>query len=138
MIMDDDEKKSSKKKPKSNMKATKDFKLLSFGEEAEDEEETLVSVQKTMSKKPKSSHDLLNDPKLSKETSSASSAPKTNTDTTEFGLEGDIEVNNVKNDTVTDMNIESLRDKLKKPKKAGKRTHEEGNTFDHFLEANHS
>ena len=41
MIMDDDERKSSKKKPKSNMKATKDFKLLSFGEEAEDEEETL-------------------------------------------------------------------------------------------------
>ena len=30
MIMDDDDKKS-KKKPKSNMKATKDFKLLSFG-----------------------------------------------------------------------------------------------------------
>ena len=136
MIMDDDEKKSSKKKPKSNMKATKDFKLLSFGEEAEDEEETLVSVQKTMSKKPKSSHDLLNDPKLSKETSGASAA-KTNTDTTDLGLEGDIEVN-VKNETVSDLNIESLRDKLKKPKKAGKRTHEEGNTFDHFLEANHS
>jgi hypothetical protein len=33
------------KKPKSKMKATKDYKLLSFGEEAEEEEDGLKNVQ---------------------------------------------------------------------------------------------
>ena len=36
--------KSDKKDKKSKMKATKDFKLLSFGEEAEGDEETLAEV----------------------------------------------------------------------------------------------
>ena len=54
--------KADSKKPKSQMKATKDYKLLSFGDEAEDDEEDLDQVQV----KVKSSHDVLNDPKLSK------------------------------------------------------------------------
>ena len=45
--------KSKKSKPESKMKATKDFKLLSFGEEAEDAEEGLVGSNK----KGKSAHD---------------------------------------------------------------------------------
>ncbi|TRY68579.1 hypothetical protein TCAL_12789 [Tigriopus californicus] len=61
MIKDD----RNDKKPKSKMKATKDFKLLSFGEEAEEEEEDLVEVNAKFSGKGgKSSHDLLKDPKL--------------------------------------------------------------------------
>ena len=35
------------KKPKSKMKATKDFKLLSFGDEAEEEEEEKVALRPT-------------------------------------------------------------------------------------------
>lgn len=61
MIKDD----QSDKKPKSKMKATKDFKLLSFGEEAEEEEEDLDEINAKFSGKGgKSSHDLLKDPKL--------------------------------------------------------------------------
>merc|ERR1711981_1306412 len=53
-----------KSKSRSKMKATKDFNLISFGEEAEEEENNLEVVQKTFRNKSKSSHDLLNDPKL--------------------------------------------------------------------------
>ena len=54
--------KSKKSKPESKMKATKDFKLLSFGEEAEDAEEGLVNAGGT--RKGKSAHDMGHDPKL--------------------------------------------------------------------------
>ena len=65
MLKDEDEDGSHhKKKSKSKMKATKDFNLISFGEEAEEEENDLVTVQKSYKNKSKSSHDLLNDPKL--------------------------------------------------------------------------
>lgn len=105
----DDEDKKAKKKPKSKMKATKDFKLLSFGEEAEEDEEETIE-KKT---KVKSSHDVLDDPKLLKE---SGIIPKT---TVEFEtqeeqkIEGDAE--KLKETSVIDM--DSLRDKLKKPKK---------------------
>lgn len=58
--------KSGKKERQSKMKATKDYKLLSFGDEAEEDEDTLKSIQQKI--QSKSSHDLLNDPKLLKET----------------------------------------------------------------------
>ena len=64
---DDDGNNRKKKKSKSKMKATKDFNLISFGEEAEEEENNLDSVQDSYRNKSKSSHDLLNDPKLSSE-----------------------------------------------------------------------
>ena len=56
--------KSKKSKPESKMKATKDFKLLSFGEEAEDDEESLNTVTDSRKAKGKSAHDLADDPKL--------------------------------------------------------------------------
>uniref|UniRef100_H2YFH0 Spliceosome-associated protein CWC27 homolog n=1 Tax=Ciona savignyi TaxID=51511 RepID=H2YFH0_CIOSA len=54
-----------KEKKKSQMKATKDFKLLSFGEEAEEEEIDVAEFAAKHATKSKSSHDLANDPKLS-------------------------------------------------------------------------
>merc|ERR1712025_737630 len=54
--------KSKKSKPESKMKATKDFKLLSFGEEAEDAEEGLVGAGGN--RKGKSAHDTGHDPTL--------------------------------------------------------------------------
>ncbi|KAJ1209619.1 hypothetical protein NDU88_004993 [Pleurodeles waltl] len=52
------------KKPKA--KGTKNFKLLSFGEEAEEEEVEVSKVSQSMKGKSKSSHDLLkDDPRLS-------------------------------------------------------------------------
>jgi len=56
---------TDKKKIKSKSKATKNYKLLSFGEEAEEDEEETETVTKDL--KIKSSHDLLEDPKLSSE-----------------------------------------------------------------------
>uniref|UniRef100_A0A3B4AWQ6 Spliceosome-associated protein CWC27 homolog n=1 Tax=Periophthalmus magnuspinnatus TaxID=409849 RepID=A0A3B4AWQ6_9GOBI len=51
---------------KSQSKATKNFSLLSFGEEAEEEEEAANQVTQSFKGKSKSSHDLLkDDPKLS-------------------------------------------------------------------------
>ncbi|XP_018600436.1 spliceosome-associated protein CWC27 homolog [Scleropages formosus] len=51
---------------KSQSKATKNFSLLSFGEEAEEDEEMVNKVSQTMKGKSKSSHDLLkDDPRLS-------------------------------------------------------------------------
>ncbi|XP_020617682.1 peptidyl-prolyl cis-trans isomerase CWC27 homolog [Orbicella faveolata] len=48
---------------KRKVKGTKNFSLLSFGEEAEEDESDVASVAKTL--KMKSSHDVLKDPKLS-------------------------------------------------------------------------
>lgn len=48
---------------KKKVKGTKNFSLLSFGEEAEKDESNVASVAKTL--KMKSSHDVLKDPKLS-------------------------------------------------------------------------
>ncbi|OAD47057.1 Peptidyl-prolyl cis-trans isomerase CWC27 like protein, partial [Eufriesea mexicana] len=45
--------------------AVKDFNLLSFGEEAEEDEEESVKLNKEISGKSKSAHDHLTDPKLS-------------------------------------------------------------------------
>ncbi len=51
-------------KPK--VKGSKNFNLLSFGDEAEEEEEEVILASKEFQGKSKSSHDLLtNDPKLS-------------------------------------------------------------------------
>ncbi|XP_051541914.1 spliceosome-associated protein CWC27 homolog [Myxocyprinus asiaticus] len=58
--------KSKDQGKKSQSKATKNFSLLSFGEEAEEDEEVVNQVSQTMKGKSKSSHDLLkDDPKLS-------------------------------------------------------------------------
>lgn len=58
--------KSKEDGKKSQSKATKNFSLLSFGEEAEEDEEMVNQVSQTMKGKSKSSHDLLkDDPKLS-------------------------------------------------------------------------
>lgn len=46
-------------------KATKNFSLLSFGEEAEEDEVEVSKATETLRHKGKSSHDLLNDAKLS-------------------------------------------------------------------------
>lgn len=45
----------------------RNFKLLSFGEEAEVDEEELIDVVKEYSGRPKSTHDVLKDPQLSSE-----------------------------------------------------------------------
>ncbi|KAK3090993.1 hypothetical protein FSP39_016306 [Pinctada imbricata] len=70
----DSEKKS---KSKSQSKATKNFKLLSFGEEAEEDEVETDLACKDLSAKGKSSHDLLDDPTLSTESAVQESKGRT-------------------------------------------------------------
>ncbi|KAF0724164.1 spliceosome-associated protein CWC27 [Aphis craccivora] len=64
------EKKSEKVEKLSKKKdvvGVKNFKLLSFGEEAEEDEEELIDAVKEYSGRPKSTHDVLKDPQLSSE-----------------------------------------------------------------------
>ncbi|KAK4883784.1 hypothetical protein RN001_000055 [Aquatica leii] len=60
--------KEPEKKKKVKTPGVKNFKLLSFGEEAEEDEEETKEVIKKFAGKSKSTHDVLNDPKLSSET----------------------------------------------------------------------
>jgi peptidyl-prolyl cis-trans isomerase SDCCAG10 len=97
---------SKEGRKKKREKGVKNFGLLSFGEEAEgDEEETTKFVQKT-SGKAKSTHDLLNDPKLSKEVSVASSSA-----TRVSGDEDQIE--EAEQNVKTAAEIQEIRDKVK-------------------------
>ncbi|XP_074603239.1 spliceosome-associated protein CWC27 homolog [Brevipalpus obovatus] len=60
------EEKKDEVKPKPEKKEKKDFKLLSFGDEAEEEEEELGMVIESFKEKSKSSHDIIkDDPRLS-------------------------------------------------------------------------
>jgi len=70
--------KGKKSKPKSKMKATKDYKLLSFGEEAEEDEESIDVAGKSIKGKGKSAHDLAEDPNL-----------LANADKSQLGVEGE-------------------------------------------------
>ncbi|KAK9532251.1 hypothetical protein VZT92_009647 [Zoarces viviparus] len=79
---------------KSQSKATKNFSLLSFGEEAEEEEEMVNQVSQTLKGKSKSSHDLLkDDPRLSSVPAVKKKKRKTPGDTaeTDDAADGDVE-----------------------------------------------
>nr|XP_056704598.1 spliceosome-associated protein CWC27 homolog [Euleptes europaea] len=88
-------KKLKKEKPmeevkKAKSKGTKNFSLLSFGEEAEEEEVEVNKVSQSMKGKSKSSHDLLkDDPHLSSvpaiESEKANSTPNSDEDVEEDG-----------------------------------------------------
>jgi len=108
-LLDEDEEGEKKKKKKSKMKATKDNKLLSFGDEAEDDEAEIDNIKKVEDKKSgKSAHDLLDDPKLSRDVGE------------EFqGLEE----SDQKGDTTGEDQLISIREKLKKPKNQFKSDH---------------
>lgn len=59
---------TKEKKKKEKKQGVKNFKLLSFGEEAEEDEEISTRESEKFAAKGKSSHDILNDPKLSSQT----------------------------------------------------------------------
>lgn len=100
---------------KKKVKGTKNFSLLSFGEEAEEDESTVASVSKTL--KMKSSHDLLNDPKLSKQPAveNISSVKKKENSKTKGSDDVSDEEPSDRRDFDADMRGK-VRDKLKKRK----------------------
>ncbi|RZF35327.1 hypothetical protein LSTR_LSTR003767 [Laodelphax striatellus] len=62
---DSENQKASEEGKKKKKSGVKNYKLLSFGEEAEEDEEESVVASKAFAGKSKSTHDLLDDPKLS-------------------------------------------------------------------------
>ncbi|XP_029025951.1 spliceosome-associated protein CWC27 homolog isoform X2 [Betta splendens] len=112
---------------KSQSKATKNFSLLSFGEEAEEEEEMANQVSQTLKGKSKSSHDLLkDDPRLSsvpavdKKKKKGASGDSAETDDEADDDEADSDGN--EDSEKKEKMRELISQKLKKDKGAEKRT----------------
>lgn len=115
---------------KSQSKATKNFSLLSFGEEAEEDEEMVNQVSQTFKGKSKSSHDLLkDDPRLS--SVPAVDKGKKKRASGDAALSGDEADDDVEDDVDADEEYDSekkekirelISKKLKKEKDGGKVT----------------
>uniref|UniRef100_A0A4W6C4M0 Spliceosome-associated protein CWC27 homolog n=1 Tax=Lates calcarifer TaxID=8187 RepID=A0A4W6C4M0_LATCA len=105
---------------KSQSKATKNFSLLSFGEEAEEEEEMVNQVSQTLKGKSKSSHDLLkDDPRLS----SVPAVDKyTDDDEADDDVEDDMEEDEEYDSDKKEKMRELISKKLKKEKGTEKMT----------------
>ncbi|XP_026211791.1 spliceosome-associated protein CWC27 homolog isoform X2 [Anabas testudineus] len=128
------EKKKSKKDKdkeegkKSQSKATKNFSLLSFGEEAEEEEVMANQVSQTLKGKSKSSHDLLkDDPRLSSVPAvdkKKKKGPSGNSAETDDEADGDVEDDMEEDEEYDSEKKEKMRElvsqKLKKEKDAEK------------------
>ncbi|CAG9761933.1 unnamed protein product [Ceutorhynchus assimilis] len=97
---------TKEKKKKEKQPGVKNFKLLSFGEEAEEDEEISTRESGKLNSKGKSSHDVLNDPKLSSETQVAPDT-KENDDKEE--------------EDTAEQQLESIRKKLKTSHKKTKK-----------------
>lgn len=105
-------KKESKSKDRKQEKGVKNFGLLSFGIEAEeDEQETTVFIQKAPNK-GKSTHDVLDDPKLSREAYKVADSQSKPQDTEEIEeLAADDEMGTLED------RAERIRNKLKSNKR---------------------
>ncbi|XP_034237276.1 spliceosome-associated protein CWC27 homolog [Thrips palmi] len=125
------EKKQSKKKEK--QVGVKNFKLLSFGEEAEEDEEQVTSVNEKYSGKGKSTHDVLDDPSLSSVPAVESKSVKNKSGSDSEALSGDQQSSDSDSDGPEKMkNVEAVKNKLKTiggkstaPKEAGSDSEEE-------------
>ena len=113
--------KGKKSKPKSKMKATKDFKLLSFGEEAEDDEESIDVASKSSKGKGKSAHDLAGDSNLLASTDKSQLGVEENSDSSEDDEDDEkrkeAELNSIKDKFLkrkTEKEMMTIRTKLKK------------------------
>lgn len=93
---------------KSQSKATKNFSLLSFGEEAEEDEEMVNQVSQTFKGKSKSSHDLLkDDPRLSSVPAVDKGKKKKASASGDAALSGDEAEGDVEDDMDTDEEYDS-------------------------------
>ncbi|XP_056288173.1 spliceosome-associated protein CWC27 homolog isoform X1 [Pseudoliparis swirei] len=118
---------------KSQSRATKNFSLLSFGEEAEEEEEMATQVSQTLKGKSKSSHDLLKDDPMLSSVPAVDKKKKKKTpgDPAEAddAAEGDVEVDGDGDEEYDSDEREKRREivsnKLKKFKEADKLAEEE-------------
>lgn len=99
---------------KKKSRGTKNFKLLSFGEEAEEDEEETDIAAKEYRGKSKSSHDLANDPSLSSVPAVDSEVkPKKRKNKSNEDDSGDSGVEETRRE-----NLDKIRKKLKKDEKS--------------------
>jgi len=108
--------KESRKQKKVNevkLRAKKDFGLLSFGDEAEEEEEDLTRASKEFEVKSKSSHDLLADPKLSAEEVKVRKDGEKDKETKDDEADGDVKEVEEGNHSA---DIKGIKEKLQRKK----------------------
>ncbi|KAL1380652.1 hypothetical protein pipiens_014035 [Culex pipiens pipiens] len=122
-------KKSEGKETKKKEKGVKNYGLLSFGDEAEEEEqETNEFVQKSaFSGKSKSSHDVLDDPKLSKQAidvkpggSKAKAKAASGSESEQEEVEKEDRGTSSRDKKQIEQDAQAIRDKLKKKKEDSK------------------
>lgn len=103
-------------KTKEKRSGVKNFKLLSFGEEAEEDEEEVIEANRKYSGRSKSTHDVLNDPNLSAVPAVESETKKQEDDIEESdsSLSGDENLHDVS--SKTSEHIDNIRKKLKTDK----------------------
>lgn len=100
-------------------KGVKNFGLLSFGDEAEDDEQETEQFVRKSNTKGKSSHDVLDDPRLSKDTGTIPTSSKISRDTTTPPLDDALAASSTHRDDVElKKTMSSIRDKLKGSSKA--------------------
>jgi len=102
--------KTEKVSKKKESIGVKNFKLLSFGEEAEEDEEELIDAVRVFSGRPKSTHDVLKDPQLSSEPAVINN-----------GLKDDVTISST--DQTSKINVDDVRSKLSSNNKNKKVEH---------------
>ncbi|KAJ9588672.1 hypothetical protein L9F63_018032, partial [Diploptera punctata] len=115
---------TEEKKTRRKKDINKNFKLLSFGEEAEEDEEEVMEVNRKFSGRSKSTHDLLNDPKLSAEPAVQSEMNKRKQ--SESSLSGDEDAEHTSHNTSEQ--LDQIRKKLKSDRSNVLHTTEENKT----------
>lgn len=109
------QKKEKKKKSEQKKTGVKNFKLLSFGEEAEEDEEENKEISMSLAGKAKSTHDVLNDPKLS--SVPAVEAPRGDSLSED---EKDTKQSDNEDDEKVESRLSRIRQKLKRPRSRSK------------------
>ncbi|XP_012256363.2 spliceosome-associated protein CWC27 homolog [Athalia rosae] len=113
-----------KPKKKEKKSGVKNFKLLSFGEEAAEDEEESVVLSKKFSGKGKSAHDNLTDPKLSAEPAIETGEPqskKMKTDN-DNNVSGDEKMESGDEDTELSKEKQAIKERIKNKLKDSKST----------------
>lgn len=114
-------KSGEEKQKKKKEKGVKNFGLLSFGDEAEEEEqETAEFVQRNFAGKGKSSHDVLDDPRLSKQVAEVKESERSKSRKDSSSEEEEPKPGGSgRNKEAVAQEAKSVRDKLKKRSKFG-------------------
>ncbi|KAL0118617.1 hypothetical protein PUN28_009353 [Cardiocondyla obscurior] len=121
--IDSERKEDNREKKKKKNAGVKNFKLLSFGEEAEEDEEESSVLNKQYSGKGKSAHDCLSDPKLSSQSMVEPDAPpsKKMKEDPSNDWESDVETKTPEELAVLQEEKEAIKERIKNKLKDSKK-----------------